>query len=274
VFTLATDSAPGRPNEDFVLATTDLAIVVDGAGIPFGGCTHGVAWYSRQLGAHTMAALVAEPDLPLIEGLARGLRAVARLHVHTCDLTSENTPCAAVGILRIGLDTVDTLALSDVTIVVDTEAGPQITCDLAIEALAGTEPAALAGLWIGSPEHKAALAHLVERQTATRNRDDGWWVAASDPQAAYHSLAKSYPRETVRRAAVLSDGATRPVDQMGIYEWPAYLDLLDKLGPAGLIDHVRSIEIADPHGKVHPRTKTHDDATAAHTPTLRRADED
>jgi hypothetical protein len=87
-----------------------------------------------------------------------------------------------------------------------------------------------------------------------------------------HSLTRSYPRESVRRAAVLSDGATRPVDQMGLYKWPAYLDLLDKLGVAGLIDHVRSIEIADPHGEVHPRTKTHDDATAAYAPTLRSAD--
>jgi hypothetical protein len=269
VFSLATDAAPGRPNEDFVLAATDIAIVIDGAGIPFGDCTHGVAWYSRQLAAQTMATLVAEPEIPLTEGLARGINAVAKLHVYTCDLDSPTTPCAAVGILRIGPETVDTLALSDCVIVVDTDAGPQVTCDLAIEELAGTEPASLAGLRIGSDEHKAALAALVERQTATRNREDGWWVAASDPQAAYHSLTNSYPRASVRRAAAFSDGATRPVDQMGLYDWPEYLDLLDKLGPAGLIDHVRAIEKADPDGVTHPRTKTHDDATAAHAPVVR-----
>jgi hypothetical protein len=265
VFSLATDAAPGRPNEDFVLTSPEIAIVIDGAGIPFGGCTHGVTWYSQQLAAHTMAALVSEPALPLAEGLARGIDAVARLHVATCDLTSPTTPCAAVGVLRIGPENVDTLALSDCVVVVDTEsAGPQITCDLAIEELSGTEPAVLAGLRIGSAEHKAALSSLVEKQTATRNRENGWWVAASDPQAAYHALANTYPRESVRRAVVFSDGATRPVDQMGLYAWVDYLELLEKLGPTGLIRQVREIERGDPEGLIHPRTKTHDDASLAY----------
>ena len=48
MFALATDSAPGRQNEDFVVATPEIAVVVDGAGIPFGGCRHGVAWYAKQ----------------------------------------------------------------------------------------------------------------------------------------------------------------------------------------------------------------------------------
>lgn len=263
VFSMATDAAPGRPNEDFVLVTPELAVVVDGAGIPFGGCIHGVAWYSRQLAAQTLAALSVDPRITLTEGLAQGIEATAHLHRGTCDLSSETTPCAAVGILRIGTETVDTLTLSDCVVVVETADGPHVTCDLAIEELAGTEPETLAGLTIGSAAHKAALARLVEKQTATRNREDGWWVAASDPQAAHHALTNSYARTDVRRAAAFTDGATRPVDQMGLYRWPEYLDLLDKLGPIGLIGHVRSIEKADPDGVEHPRTKTHDDASAA-----------
>jgi hypothetical protein len=50
---------------------------------------------------------------------------------------------------------------------------------------------------------------------------------------------------------------------MDLYAWPEWLDLLDKLGPTGLIRHVRTIEKADPDGVTHPRTKTHDDATIA-----------
>jgi hypothetical protein len=264
MFSLATDAAPGRPNEDFIVATPELAIVVDGAGIPFGGCIHGVSWYSRQLAGQTLMALLREPDLPLTEGLARGLAGTAALHADTCDLTSDTTPCAAVGILRIGPDTVDTLALSDCVIMVETTDGPQITCDLAIEQLAGTEPEALTGLPIGSAKHAAALNALIQRQTLTRNREHGWWVAASDPLAAYQALTRSYPRAEARRVAALSDGATRPVDQMHLFAWPEYVDLLDKLGPAGIIDHVRAIEKADPKGIVHPRTKTHDDASVAY----------
>jgi hypothetical protein len=263
VFSLTTDAAPGRPNEDFVVATPDLAIVVDGAGVPMGGCHHGVAWYAQQLGARTLAALAGRPELPLSEGLYEGLAAVAASHADTCDLSDPGTPCAAVGILRISQDCVDTLSLSDVTVVVETAAGPQITCDLRIEEISGTEPAAVAGLRFNTPEHRAAIAALVANQTRTRNRTDGWWVAAADPQAALHAVVNSYSRREVQRMTILSDGATRPVDQMGLCSWTHYLDLLDKLGPAGLIAHVREIETADPDGARHPRTKRHDDATLA-----------
>lgn len=262
MFSLATDAAPGRPNEDFAIATTDLAIVVDGAGVPLAGCRHGVAWYARQLGARTAAVLTGQPELSLADGLAQGIQAVADLHSDTCDLTDPSTPCAAIGILRVGTDRIDTLALSDAVVVVETaDSGPQVTCDLAIERYSQPEPVALAGLLFDTAEHREALSRLVASQTRTRNRDDGWWVASNDPEAAYHALTHSYPRAQARRMAVCSDGATRPVDQMALYEWPAYLDLLDKVGPHGLIAHVRAIESDDPRGERFPRTKRHDDAT-------------
>lgn len=245
-------------HSDFVRAQP----VVDGAGVPLAGCSHGVAWYAKHLGAFTAAALAGRPDLSLADGLSRGIEAVANLHVGTCDLDDPNTPCAAIGILRIGAEQVDTLALSDCVVVVETAGdGPPITCDLAIEQYSKPEPVALAGLIFDTPEHREALRHLVDSQTRTRNREDGWWVASNDPEAAYHALTASYPRDLARRMAVYSDGSTRPVDQMSLYEWPAYLDLLDKLGPDGLIAHVRTIESGDPQGKRFPRTKRHDDAT-------------
>lgn len=263
MFTLATHGAPGRPNEDFAVATPDLAIVVDGAGIPMGGCHHGVAWYATQLGTQTLAALAGRPERSLADGLEQGLRAVAGLHESSCDLTNPGTPCAAIGILRLGPERVDVLSLSDVAMLVETDTGPQITCDLSIEHLNGTEPETVAGFEFGTPEHQAALAELVARQTRTRNTDGGWWCAAANPKAAHHAHTASYPKAQVRRAAVFSDGATRPVDQMCLYDWPAWLDLLDKLGPTGLIAHVRDIETSDPTGVRYPRTKRHDDATVA-----------
>jgi hypothetical protein len=264
VFALATDAAPGRPNEDFVVTTPDVAIVVDGAGVPMGGCHHGVAWYAQHLGAQTLSALTGRSDIPLTKALYEALAAVADLHSATCDLTDPGTPCAAVGILRVGPESVDTLALSDVTVAVETAEGPQITCDLRIEEISGTEPAAVDGLLFNTPEHKAALSALVENQTRTRNQPDGWWVAAADPNAALHAVVNSYPRSEVGRLAIFSDGATRPADQMGLYTWPEYLDLLDRLGPSGLIGHVRKIESDDPDGVRFPRTKRHDDATLAY----------
>ncbi|MFG1609279.1 hypothetical protein [Actinoplanes sp. NPDC049265] len=263
MFALATDAAPGRPNEDFVVATPDIAVVVDGAGIPFGGCHHGVSWYSQQLGARTLAALIREPHSSLTDGLAAGIEAVADLHRDECDLTDPGTPCAAIGILRVGDKYVETLALSDVSVVVDLETGLEVTCDLSIEEISGTEPDAVRGLRFGAADHTAALAALVANQTATRNRPGGWWVAAAMPEAAQHARVARFPRVSLRRAAVLTDGASRPVDQMHCYTWTDFLDLLDKLGPSGLINHVRRIELNDPEGDRYPRTKRHDDATVA-----------
>ena len=118
---------------------------------------------------HTLAALIEHPDVPLTEGLTLGISAVADLHRDTCDLGNPGTPCAAIGILRIGEQHVDTLALSDVSVVVDLETGPQITCDLSIEEISGTEPDAVAGFLFGSEGHASALADLVARQTAANS---------------------------------------------------------------------------------------------------------
>jgi hypothetical protein len=81
------------------------------------------------------------------------------------------------------------------------------------------------------------------------------------PEAAYHAKTASFPRWAVRSMAVFSDGATRPVDQMSLYDWRGYLDLLDKIGPRGLIERVREVELSDPNGIRFSRTKRHDDAT-------------
>jgi hypothetical protein len=202
VFSLATDAAPGRPNEDFALASTDLAILVDGGGDDAGGaCAHGVPWYSRQLGAHVMAALADEPGLPLGEGLARGIRAVSRLHVYTCDLSSPGTPSAAVAVVRLGPETVDTLSLGGCIAVVQADAGPQLT------RTAGGAPGGL---------------------------------AAAQPQVARHALTGTYPRHGVRRVALLSDGAARAVGGPRIAGWAECLDLLDTVGPAGLLGQLRA----------------------------------
>jgi hypothetical protein len=51
-----------RENEDFVGATPDAVVVLDGAGYPARlrtGCVHTVAWYTRMLGSSLLAMLTA-----------------------------------------------------------------------------------------------------------------------------------------------------------------------------------------------------------------------
>jgi len=102
------------------------------------------------------------------------------------------------------------------------------------------------------------------RQRRHRNHPDGFWVASTDPAAAQHALTDIVPREGLRRAAVLSDGATRLVDRFGLLEWPSFLHVLAEQGPDAILAQVRAAEASDPDGQRWPRGKRHDDATAAY----------
>ncbi|MER6948299.1 hypothetical protein ABT294_30155 [Nonomuraea sp. NPDC000554] len=100
--TFATEAAPGRLNEDFVAATPDAAVLLDGAGTPPGadsGCSHGVAWYSRTLGSTLLAAMTPDANT-LAELLAEGIKTISSLHDGTCDLAHPGSPSATVIMLR------------------------------------------------------------------------------------------------------------------------------------------------------------------------------
>lgn len=87
-------------------------------------------------------------------------------------------------------------------------------------------------------------------------------VVRADPVAPHRAITGSVPRDDLRRAAVLTDGATRLVDLFELEDWRACLDIMDRNGPEGLIRRVRDVERSDPGGRRWPRVKPQDDATA------------
>ncbi|MFF5211691.1 protein phosphatase 2C domain-containing protein [Streptosporangium sp. NPDC000396] len=266
--TFATEAAPGRPNEDFVAATPDAIVLLDGAGTPPGsesGCIHGVAWYARSLGSTLLAGL-AQEDKTLTEILAEAIKAVASLHDFVCDLSHPGSPSATVVMLRRTADTLDFLVLADSVLVLDVidTAEPMVICDDREAQVGAAYRMAMDALASGSPEHIAAHRAYVETLREHRNRDGGFWVAAVDPLAAEQALTGTVPADRVRAAALLSDGASRLVDRFHLATWRQVLDLLDGSGPEELIRRVRDAEHDDPDGSRWPRGKTFDDATAAY----------
>jgi Protein phosphatase 2C len=155
---LATDpGTPGWPNEDFAAIAPGAAVLLDGATTPRGvntGCVHGVAWYARTLGTTLLAAITAEPHIPLSQALADAIGAVRARHEHTCDLACPATPAATVTAVRATPDGIGYLALSDSTIAADpgddstpviiTDAHPaaSTTPDAALRASTGILPRA------------------------------------------------------------------------------------------------------------------------------------
>ena len=72
------------------------------------------------------------------------------------------------------------------------------------------------------------------------------------------------PGNSLHRAVLLSDGASRLVDPFQLATWEELLALLAVNGPDELLRQVRAAEAVDPEGRQWPRTKRSDDATAVY----------
>ncbi|MFI7225912.1 protein phosphatase 2C domain-containing protein [Nonomuraea angiospora] len=266
--TFATEAAPGRPNEDFVAGTPDAAVLLDGAGTPPGsdsGCSHGVAWYSRALGS-TLLTAMSQSAGTLPEVLAQGIKTVSSLHDGTCDLAHPGSPSATVIMMRRTTNVLEWLVLADSVLLLDVvdAVDPMVICDDREAQVGALYRAEMDALDSGSDEHAAAHRRYVETLRSYRNRDGGFWVAATDPLAADQALTGSMPVNQIRAAALLSDGASRLVDRFHLNTWGQMLDVLDESGPDDVIRQVRVAEHSDPQGARWPRGKTFDDATALH----------
>jgi len=102
-------------------------------------------------------------------------------------------------------------------------------------------------------------------ELAWRNREGGYWIAATDPAAADHALTGRIATSDLRRFAVLTDGAARIVDIFGELSWQELLDVAETDGPKAVLRRVRASEQSDPDGVRWPRNKRSDDATLALT---------
>ncbi|RKN31233.1 hypothetical protein [Micromonospora musae] len=246
----ASAPAPGREvNEDVVFRFGSLVGVLDGATVPEGfdtGCVHGPEWYVRHLAARIGLAEAARPTASLMSNLAAAILAVRADHDGDCDLDHPGTPSSTVCLLREGGDQADYLVLCDSPLVLD--AGGRISVvsddrlDRAMADLRETVAAVPAG---AMADRLTRFRRAVGLQRERMNKTHGYWVAAADPDAAYHAVTGTVPLHgpgALRRAALLSDGASSAVEQFGLVDWPGLLDLVSTDGPGALIDQVRTAE--------------------------------
>ncbi|WP_346539625.1 hypothetical protein [Micromonospora sp. DPT] len=263
----ASVAAPGRPeNEDAVFRFGPLVGVLDGATVPEGfdtGCVHGPAWFVRHLAARIGLAVAARPAATLVSSLAAALLAVRADHGDACDLDHPGTPSATVCLLREGGDEVDYLVLCDSPLVLDVGGRVEVISDDRLDDALADLRRIVAGLPAGEVDAETRFRQAVQVQRERMNRTHGYWVAATDPDAAYHAVTGTLPLrgpDAVRRAVLLSDGASSAVEQFGLFDWAGLLDLVTTQGPGALIDRVRAAE------RDHPerlrRHKRADDASA------------
>jgi hypothetical protein len=262
--TFATEAgSPDRTTEDWVLVSSDLAVVLDGATARTDtGCVHGVAWYSHQLGAAIVANAAVRAS-NLAGGVAHAIDQVARLHPQ-CDLSHPGTPSAAVGVVRAAGTILEYLVLGDVTVAIQTTTGMTVVTDDRVSHTAQPARTEAERLPIGSPEKAAALLEMKHGELAVRNKPGGYWVAANNPGAIEHAYTGQLHLDQVRGVAILTDGAARAIAPFDLCDWPSALTLLEDSGPAELLRQVRDAEASDPTGLRWPRNKRSDDATAVY----------
>lgn len=231
----------GRVNEDFVGALPTAAVLVDGAGIPGTEsiCSHGVAWYASRLGGRLLGLLAIARDRSLSALLADAIEQVTDDHRDTCGVADPISPSATVAVLRFSGDLVEYLVLGDSVVVLDRADGEPLVATDPREVIISRsyEPAIVAAVE-GSDEHHRLLRDL----RANRNRPGGFWVAKDDPRAADEAVTGSCRVTELTGAALLSNGASRIVDQFGIADWPEVMAVLASSGLAEILRRVRDAE--------------------------------
>lgn len=240
--TAATLASPGHRNDDGLVVTEHLAIVLDGATAPPGresGCIHDVPWLVGQLGAVLLDELTSEADIPLPAALANTIRRVGKRHAHTCDLSNPDSPSSTAVIVRERPDQVEWLVLGDSAVIIEHADGITAVEDDRTDHLP---------------------SYTYEAVSRLRNSPDGFWIVSTDLAAADHALTGSLPRDQVRRMLAATDGTTRLVHRYG-RTWYQVLEQADANGPASLLADVRAEDQAVEPDR-WPRGKRCDDATA------------
>lgn len=157
------------------------------------------------------------------------------------DLANPDGPSSTVAMVRSRNAAIEYLVLGDSPIVFATMDGVMLVADDRVDQL---HPA-------GRPYSRAFVR-------SKRNTAGGFWVASTNPKAAYEAVSGAAERPM--RVALLTDGVTRLTSHYG-YEWREVLAVLEREGPAGLIRQVREEESNSPLPE-YESGKRHDDATA------------
>ena len=241
----------GRINEDFVGATTGLAVLLDGAGIPNTEaiCVHGVAWYASTLGSTMLSCWARREAVDLRAVLARAIEEVAGRHRSTCDIANPSSPQATVAMVAVQDQTLHYLALADAFVVLGTRGtDPVVVTDGREVQVRRESLAPLNGLAAGTPEYRRMRAMVIEELRGRRNQASGYWIAKDDPAAAAEAVTGTVPLDEVDSFALLSNGASRVVDPYGLLDWRACMQVLHSTGPHALLRRLRQHEEGRPDG--------------------------
>ncbi|WP_410646387.1 hypothetical protein [Amycolatopsis sp. cmx-4-54] len=172
--------------------------------------------YADTLGRHLHHHVDRDADMDLAEALADAITATTA----QLSLTAGRSPSSTVTILRRRDEHVDVLMLGDNLVVLP---GRTIT-DPRLDHLHVPErrqyKQRLADGTGFDDTHRGLLVTLQQQQAARRNQPGGYWIAETNPAAAYQAIRATTPVDQIPWAIVATDGAYTPMQHLGITDWP------------------------------------------------------
>jgi len=254
--------AGGQRNQDAYAVTGNAVIVLDGASEhPPRGPARDGGWYAGVL-LGSLVDRVQDDESPLVACLADSI-----IDVRDQYGLSSGGPSSTVLIARARGSDWEVLVLGDSTIVIERTSGAiEVISDDRLASLATHERAAYRSRLRGGSgfddQHATLLAQLQTAQRAQRNRDDGYWIAEADPNAAHRAIRATIPAHDVQHLALLTDGASSAVTRyQSPGSWAELLSTAGRIGCAATIAQVAADESSDSSGRRWPRAKCRDDKT-------------
>lgn len=260
---------PPEDSADRIFITDNAVIVLDGA-TAFVPVPVSAQTYADDLGRRLADQLHTCPDLDLCEALARAIRQTTE----NLGLRTSESPSSAVSILRERTTEYDVLLLGDTGVFWGSNCETSRLIDDRLSHVGASQRSEYRSrLREGNgfdDHHRESLRALQTEQRKYRNVDGGYWIAETDPAAAYNALVTTIPRAQLAWAVLATDGAADLVEHQGRTAWAEISHYTSTELDDLLLELFRWEEEQDAVGRQLPRAKLHDDKTLASVTTKAR----
>ncbi|MFE7504229.1 hypothetical protein [Promicromonospora sp. NPDC057488] len=261
---LAATLAGDHNNQDRYVVGDGFTAVLDGATSVAGDRSHDPGWFAGRLGE--VLARLLPGGAPIPDVVAAAIEEVR----DTDRLVPESSPTCTVAVARWTTKTVETYVLCDsVVVLLHGDGSETVHSDDELGA-ALTEKrqeyrARLAAGHGYDAGHRELLIELQREQARWRNRPGGYYVAGTDPVAAYHGVVSTTDRAQVSGLVLATDGVD-PDRHPRADTWRGVYTEALELGPDRVLHDLHVAEDSDPDGRRWVRSKRHDDKTLVVVP--------
>ena len=275
VETLSDPGIPGKPNEDAFGHVGGHAWVIDGATDvadgPLIGAETGAHWIANR--ASELFAELAVPFGADLQGMVRRTIEILAERFGHERLRAPNgryeLPSAAMVLLHAGEDKLVGANFADCGLVLVDDVSGEARIfgveHMSREARAMSRTAELiAGLAPGAdPFASAAVIDYLRANRNRQNTETGYWILGLDPAASGHLRHWELPLARPVTGLLFSDGFGSIVFDYHRMDAATLVRRSVREGLAALLAELRHVEhVEDPEGRIHPRFKPSDDATA------------